>query len=153
MIMAQSDKDLISISSEAFGLLVLENHWDRWMEVYEKCGGRISIRGSTKHKRVYFKTQPKYTRGGLNNGMNREIGIGKGWSYQGIYRFNVLFQFVRNDRIKNKGFITKWLVEKRELMASTTRRQNKHVSPEVFAQWTLSEKEYEGANDETNRQK
>ena len=42
---------------------------------------------------------------------------------------------------------------KRELMASTSRRQNKRVLPEVFAQWTLSEKEYEGANDETNRQK
>ena len=38
-------------------------------------------------------------------------------------------------------------------MASTSRRTNKCVSPEVFAQWTLSEKEYEGANDETNRQK
>ena len=85
--------------------------------------------------------------------MNREIGIGKGWSYQGIYHFNVLFQFVRNDRIKNKGFITKWLVEKRQLMASTSRRTKKHVSPEVFAQKTLSEKEYKGANDETNRQK
>ena len=35
MITAQSDEDIISISSEAFGLLVLENHWDGWIEVYE----------------------------------------------------------------------------------------------------------------------
>ena len=35
MLTATNDEDLISISSEAFELLVLENHWDRWMEVYE----------------------------------------------------------------------------------------------------------------------
>ena len=38
---ATKNKELFSISSEAFGLLVLENHWDRWLDIYTKCEGKI----------------------------------------------------------------------------------------------------------------
>ena len=151
MIRAARDEDLVSISSEAFCLLVLENHWERWLEIYEKCGGRIGIRGGTKLKGMYFKSKPKYTRGGLNNGGGRDIGIGKGWSYEGIYRFNILFQFIRNDRLQNPHFITKWISEKRKTFDNITRKINKPEYPEIFVQWTLSEKESDGATDETNQ--
>ena len=55
-----------------------------------KSRGRIGIRGGFKMKNVCSK-------GGLRNGKNREIGIGKGWSMEGIYRFNKLFHFVKRD--------------------------------------------------------
>ena len=45
---ATKDEDLITISSEAFGLLLLENHWDRWLDIYQKTGGRVSIRDCNK---------------------------------------------------------------------------------------------------------
>ena len=32
---ATKDEDLLTISSEAFGLLLLENHWDRWLDIYQ----------------------------------------------------------------------------------------------------------------------
>ena len=45
----ETDEDLLSISSEAFGLLLLENHWDRWLDIYQKCGGKIGdINGKAK---------------------------------------------------------------------------------------------------------
>ena len=94
---ATVDAELICISSEAFGLLVLENHWDRWLDIYKKCKGRIGIRGGYKMKDVNSEIQPRYTRGGLKNGKYREIGIGKGWSMVGIYRFNKLYHFVKRD--------------------------------------------------------
>ena len=37
---ATKDKDF-SVSSEAFGLFVLENHWERWLDIYIKCEGKI----------------------------------------------------------------------------------------------------------------
>ena len=94
---ATVDEELICISSEAFGLLVLENHWDRWLDIYMKSRGRIGIRGGFKMKNVCSNIQPRYTRGGLRNSKNREIGIGKGWSIEGIYCFNKLFHFVKRD--------------------------------------------------------
>ena len=74
----KTDDDLVTISSEAFGLLTLENHWDRWLDVYGKCGGRIGPKGNTKLKDVDSEVQPKYTRGGLKNGRDRTVGVGKG---------------------------------------------------------------------------
>ena len=32
---ATKDEELLSISSMAFELLVLENHWDRWLDIYQ----------------------------------------------------------------------------------------------------------------------
>ena len=50
---ATKDEDLLTISSEAFGLLLLENHWDRWLDIYQKSGGRVSIRGCNKKLTVF----------------------------------------------------------------------------------------------------
>ena len=59
---ATKDAELFCISSEAFGLLLLENHWDRWLDIYIKCGGKIK---DTNNKEKLTNIQPKYTRGGL----------------------------------------------------------------------------------------
>ena len=73
---AQTDEDLVSISSEAFGLLLLENYWDRWLDIYKKCGGGIGIRGAKIPKEIILTVQPKYTRGGLKWQVQRD------WSRQ-----------------------------------------------------------------------
>ena len=41
LINAKTDRDVMLISSEAFGLLVLENQWDRWVDIYVRSGGEI----------------------------------------------------------------------------------------------------------------
>ena len=70
---AQTDEDLVSISSEAFGLLLLENHWDRWLDIYKKCGGGIGVRGAKIPKEIISTVQPKYTRGGLKMASTKRL--------------------------------------------------------------------------------
>ena len=67
-------------------MLVLENHWNRWLDIYTKCGGKIK---DTNNKEKLISIQPKYTRGGLKNDDIEDIGIKKGWSFEGIYCFNL----------------------------------------------------------------
>ena len=151
---AKADKDLLCIASEAFGLLVLENQWDRWVDVYEKSGGRIFIRGNVKIKEVKSDVQPKYTRGGLKNGSRREIGTGKGWSAEGIVRFNQLLLMVHQDRENNPNFIDIWITKRKsELEMGEKKTEVSQVSPEGFACWTLSEIESEGVSDSFNVRK
>ena len=106
---ATKDEELFSISSEACGLLILENYQDRQLDIYIKCGGKIK---DTKNKEKLTNIQPKYTRRGLRNGQNRDIGIGKEQSFQGIDYFNELFAFVKKDREDHPGFTKDWLVKK-----------------------------------------
>ena len=80
-----------------------------WIYIYIKCGGKIK---NTKNKEKLTNIQPKYTRGGLRNSKNRDIGIGKGWSFEGIDCFNELFAFVRQDREDFPDFTRDWLVKK-----------------------------------------
>ena len=56
-----------------------------WLDIYIKCGGKIK---DTKNKEKLTNIHPKYTRGGLRNSQNRDIGIGKGWSFEDIDCFN-----------------------------------------------------------------
>ena len=72
--------------------------------------------------------QPRYTGGGLKNGKKETIGIGKGWSIEGIYRFNVLFHFVMKDRDQNPNFISTWLKQNR-----SNAKKKKPKIPEVYA--------------------
>ena len=59
---ATQDEELLTIRSEAFGLLLLENYWLRWLDISQKSGGRVSIRGCSKRKESLSQIQPKYTR-------------------------------------------------------------------------------------------
>ena len=96
------------------------------MDIYEKCGCRNGIRSGTKLKEVDSIVQPKYTRSGLKNGKDRAIGVGKGWSIEGIYHFNILIKQVKKDCEDHSEFVTKWLAERNQ--SSNSRRQVSHVS-------------------------
>ena len=50
------------------------------------------------------------------NGKHKDVGTGKGWSMEGIYCFNELFQLVRNDRLTNYQFVTYWLKDKENIL-------------------------------------
>ena len=38
---AENDDDITTISNEAFVLLVLENNWDRWLEIFRMNDGNL----------------------------------------------------------------------------------------------------------------
>ena len=65
---AKEDKDVITISSEAFGLLLLENQWKRWLKMFELSGGKV---GSVKIDESQLKYS-KFTRGGTRNKEGQE---------------------------------------------------------------------------------
>ena len=119
------------------------------MDIYIKCRGKIN----TKNKEKLTNIHPKYTRGGLKNGGIGYIGIGKGWSFEGIYRFNQLFAFVRDDREEHPNFAKDWIAKKKEAMISSSSRRSTKIPPEGFAQWTLSANESLGSRDAVNKNK
>ena len=152
---AKTDKDLLTISSEAFGLLILENQWDRWIDLYQKSGGDIILRKNSKLKDVESKVLPLYTRGGLGKKLNdARVGVLKGWTSRGIKRFNELYDFVVQDRNDNPSFFKAWMKETKRMETTVTKQTHHPVkSNEGGAMWTLNGDEEEGIRDSTNQQK
>ena len=72
---------------------------------------------------------------------------------QGIYRYNKLLQFIMEDRKNYPNFVKEWLKDSQESKKENLNIRNKIGSPESFAQWTLSEKEIDGAREEKNIKK
>jgi hypothetical protein len=87
---------LVTVSDEAFGLLLYENYVDKWIHKYhdERRTLQPSMLISTaeKKKRGATKIRGKYTKGSMGN---CEFG---GWSERGMRRFNELCQTVAEDR-------------------------------------------------------
>ena len=102
--MAKEDKDLITISSETFGLLVMENQWKRWVNMFELSSCKV---GSINlDENVMKKTN--YTHGGIwyteSAGKDNKIGVQQGWSAEGIQRYDYLLKMVAVDRRTRKIF-------------------------------------------------
>ena len=75
-----------TVSDEAFALLNFENNIDTWMD--------MGITGDTKTSKV----PRKYTNGGSAKGKNGTSQHNKGWSDEGLCRFNELFDLVEKNR-------------------------------------------------------
>jgi hypothetical protein len=104
-------------SDEAFALLLLENSYDRWLDIFTNCPGAVMQRRGEK-KRVFESDTPTlYTRGGIKYEKTRLAQSVKGWSGTGIRRYNVLFQKVKEDRASNPDFESNWLAEKKRAQA------------------------------------
>lgn len=113
---ASKDEHVATVSNEAFALLILENNWERWMEFYASSGGRVeSLKGKKKPVSI-TKKLPKYTRGGIYHKEKQQLDgeVGRGWTSEGIRRFNEIYDNVKKDRRMFPGFINDWLVEERQ---------------------------------------
>ena len=75
-----------TVSDEAFALLTFENNFDAWVDM----GMRKDISGS--------QVPRKYTNGGKSNGEVGSSQHNKGWSEEGLKRFNELFDAVKKNR-------------------------------------------------------
>ena len=78
--------EYVSISDEAFAILVLENNIDCWIDMFNN-----QTTTTTSVKR-------KYTNGGSADGMKASTRRLQGWSNEGRERFNQLFDMVEADR-------------------------------------------------------
>ncbi len=86
----EGGKPIVSVSDEAFALLMLDNYYERWikerMERFEKS------KQLTPDKKFVRGRKGKYT--APKNG-NREY---RGWSNEGILEYGRLLKMVRNSR-------------------------------------------------------
>ena len=114
LVEVEDNSELFTMSDEAFTLLILENYYDRWMDIYHSTGGVPRRRlGSRKKKEPDSEVKPKYTAGGIVY-KNSTDTKGKGWQDDGILRYNELFEWVEQDRANNDLFMTRYLELKRK---------------------------------------
>ena len=78
--------EFVSVSDEAFALLIFENNYETWCDMIKTK--------NTKKSGVFCK----YTNGGSPSGKNASSRQYQGWNAEGIKRFNVLFDLVKGDR-------------------------------------------------------
>ena len=154
---AREDKDLITISSEAFALLVIENQWKRWLHMFELSSGKV---GSVKLDENVMK-KPKYTRGGIwyteSADEDSKIGVQRGWSAEGIQRYNHLLKMVAVDRRTHKQFFPNWLQGMKQAAIANEQASKKTRvelgSNEAGANWSLEEDEEAALTNEVNTRK
>ena len=79
-------KKFVSLSDEAYGLLVLENLWDQWQWEFGNPD-------ATKSDKRIKGGGPVYS-----TGIGKEAKLMKGWSKEGVVRLNALMELVRMDR-------------------------------------------------------
>jgi hypothetical protein len=130
------DSHLCSISDEACTLLLLENSYDRWMDVHKnKIEGSTAVDRSVegrdeKRKRKWESdVSPKYTEGGIVYSDNRLMSH-KGWKDAGIRRFNSLCQHVRKDRAEYPNLLTELVSMWKEDMHHS---KKKPIEAEAFS--------------------
>jgi hypothetical protein len=93
---------LVTVSDEAFGLLLYENYVDKWIQKYHDERRTLlpsMLSTAEKKKRGATKMRGKYTTGSVGN---CEFG---GWSERGMRRFNELCDTVEEDRNDPKAQI------------------------------------------------
>jgi len=105
-------------SDEAFALVVLFNYHNYWTEIFVKNGHQVPMR---KCKRdiddddevLDIQMKPVFTDGNLLY-HKEDNKITKGWSNEGLQKFNDFYQKCEEDRKKFPDFNRKFLEEERE---------------------------------------
>ena len=161
--LVKSMGQLATISDEALALLILENNYDRWMDILKKNRWRAPQKergASASDKRILSHVRPKYTHGGnfyqslekstvKNAEATRSAATEKkGWTDEGVKRFNELRQQVVRDRSNptNHGFFAK-LKEEFNTKPGSTRKKQRTKQVAVIADidpFSEDEEEQEG---------
>ena len=92
--------NVMTVSDEAFVFLVLENNWERWLDINNKSQNKYTPVRRGNGNQITTNVLPKYTNINghpSNDGKN----VIRGWSEAGIKRFNELCKIVKKDRKKN----------------------------------------------------
>ena len=89
---------------EAFVLLLIKNSYDRWTDLYKKTGGIPKQQRGVHTRTCASNVPPKYTQGGIKYSDANQKQT-KGWTNQGIERYNKLFKVVTEDQRHKKFWI------------------------------------------------
>jgi hypothetical protein len=102
-------QSLCTISDELFALLMLENSYNRWLDLFLNNKGPGMQRRRVKQRGFQSDVPTLYTRGGIKYDKTDMTQPVKEWSEEGIARFNALFDQVIADRAENPTFERRWL--------------------------------------------
>ena len=117
LISASKDADVASVTDEAYALLALDNYWNVWCDLHK------NNQSNDKRKRNKTNVQTKYTYENMDK-KHRAIKYGnRGWSYDGIRKFNNLVHEVKRDRVDNKKFFQEWCLQQNRAKEKRTRKQ------------------------------
>jgi hypothetical protein len=106
---ATNDRTLFTVSDEAFALLLLENSFDRWQDIYQLRKGEVTPKRGQKRREFESDVPTRYTKGGIVYDKTVKNNDPKGWSAEGIKRYNELYATVKEDRKTNKTLTINWL--------------------------------------------
>lgn len=124
---AKCEEDLITVSDEAFLYLILENAYDRWVDIFKRSQREDADRRTKGREWRWESDVPtQYTEGGIKFSATatrpQGRGSSKGWTNEGILRYNELFRMVRKDRQNHKHAFQDW-VEAKQVEMTTTKKE------------------------------
>jgi hypothetical protein len=145
---ATNDKTLCTVSDEAFALLLLENSFNRWIDIYRLQKGQVTPKQGQTRREFESDVPTKYTKGGIVYNQKDKNNDSKGWSAFGIKRYNELFEIVRKDRKTHKTFTVNWLAKRRaKLLEAVQTRKRKR--PQEQARIELLDSENDDSGNES----
>ena len=143
---AKTYDDICTVSDEAFALLVLENSWDRWSDLYKQdFNSLLPMRGRRPKSQVVSHIPTKYTKGGYrystlnHSAQSTRVKTHKGWSIEGINRYNALYGQVMADRAAHPEFLDRVLKSAQQGTgdAPKANKQTPKKTPPVTARHNL----------------
>lgn len=133
---AETDDDICTASDEAFALLLVENCWEKWYDMYDKDPTSLLPRRGGRQDSKYTSPVPaKYTKGGYryadNSGGTPSFKTNKGWSPEGLTRYNVLFDFVEADRKNFPEFAQSFIDDVQATKAEKKKPATRKKTPSI----------------------
>ena len=128
--------DILTITDEAFVLLVLENNWERWIDINNQSNNHFQMSKRGRSKPILSTIMPKYTHLNVKEAGVRkddsdeeDTAVWKGWNEAGIRRYNELCLIVKDNRAKHKN-VDKLVLDK---MKSIIRPKRAKKRPKLTA--------------------
>jgi hypothetical protein len=104
---------LCTVSGEEFALLLLENSFDCWIDIYQLRKREVTPKRGQKRGESESDVPTRYTKGGVVYDKTIKYNDPKGWSAEGIKRCNKLSAMVKKDRKTHKTFTINWLAKRK----------------------------------------
>jgi hypothetical protein len=145
---ATNDRTLCLISNEAFALLFLENSFDCWQDIYQLQKGEVTPKPGQQRWDFESDVPTKYTKGGIVYDETVKNNDPRGWSAEGIKRYNKLYATVKMDCKANITFTINLLEKKKANLLDAVQTQ-KRKRPQQQAQIELLDSEDDNSGNKT----
>jgi hypothetical protein len=144
-----ADNQICTVSDEAFAMLVLENNYDRWVDVQKNkregstgVDPSLALKSDKRKRKWESNVSPKYTEGGIVYSQKGKA-TQKGWKDEGIQRFNVLCQQVNADRNAYPDVVPKMIQAWKAVDSAPKTKVTDDIVPETAAYHELWDDETE----------